>query len=388
MKENVNEFIKLYVEEIRCEADNIRHEELQELTEDLFALYEQTGNRTTYENVYLQHRKHLAVFGMLSILYGESKDIKKLEETICCICEEECWALPAHVNRNKMQWRRTVDLFASETAQALAEITFVCKDKLSAGIVRLARDNIEYRVLKPFYESECPYSFWEKGSNNWNAVCCGAIGSASIYLYGDDPKYLDQKISRILDSLSYYIESFPNDGVCLEGLSYFTYGMTYYAGFAEQFLKYTKGKIDLMESAKMEHISRFQQALYLNGGRTVSFSDSSSHEKFRMGLTSYLAHRFSSVRIPNLKNAARFDSDFNFRWMGIYRDYIWTKKYCKEEYINQDKEQSQYYFENAQWYIANGNHNVSFAVKGGIMQSLIIIMILQVLYMQWEMKYF
>ena len=33
----------------------------------------------------------------------------------------------------------------------------------------------------------------------------------------------------------------------MEGLGYFTYGMTYYTGFADMLYRYTDGAIDLME---------------------------------------------------------------------------------------------------------------------------------------------
>lgn len=73
----------------------------------------------------------LAVFGCLSILEGKPEYLHKLEEVLDGICEEECWALPAHVERDRdPDWRIRVDLFASETAQALAEIISLVGDRL------------------------------------------------------------------------------------------------------------------------------------------------------------------------------------------------------------------------------------------------------------------
>lgn len=54
-------------------------------------------------------------------------------------------------------------------------------------------------------------------------------------------------------------------------MSYFTYGMTYFVGFARQLKEDTDGGIDLMDSEKVRNIARFQHKCYLPGGNTVSF---------------------------------------------------------------------------------------------------------------------
>lgn len=69
-----------------------------------------------------------------------------------------------------------------------------------------------------------PYAKWEGGDNNWNAVCCGSIGCAAIYLMQDEPELLKPLLDRIVCSLDSYIAGFSEDGACMEGLGYFTYG--------------------------------------------------------------------------------------------------------------------------------------------------------------------
>ena len=123
MLRELERYYEDYCESIRQEAEKLRAEEMPEPTEDLFAIYENTGNRLIYEDVYFERRKFLAVFGLKAILDGEERDIQKLEDILEGICAEECWALPAHVNRmTDENWRTYVDLFAAETAQTLAEI--------------------------------------------------------------------------------------------------------------------------------------------------------------------------------------------------------------------------------------------------------------------------
>lgn len=371
MDNNIENFLERYCNKIKEAGDELRNTKMPELTEELFSIYEKTGNRLIYEEVYFLRRKYLAVFGMLSILYREHGDILKLEEVLSDICKEECWALPPHVNRKDNEsWRITIDLFASETAQAVTEIISLLEMELSDYIKDLVKDNVLKRVIKPFYEADIPYGSWEHCHHNWCAVCAGSIGSASIYLFRHEPEKLNTYLKRICEALTYYIAGFPEDGTCMEGIGYFTYGMTYYTTFAEQLREYSAGNIDLFKEEKLEKIGQFQQKCYFKNGITVNFSDGSSKDKFKMGLTAYLALRFPSVFIPNMELAAEYDEDPCFRWAAIYRDYIWTRIYEKES-ERKISEQKRTFFEgqivlpNAEWSICQSKNGAGFAIKGG-----------------------
>ncbi len=325
--------LELYYEDycgsIRREAEALRGEEMPELSEELFAIYGQTGNRLIYEDVYFKRRKFLAVFGLKAILDREKDDISKLEKILKDICGEECWALPAHVNRRADEnWRIFVDLFAAETAQTLAEIVSLLQGELSEETVSTVKRQVMHRVLEPFVASTPPYSHWEHGASNWCAVCGGSVGSAAMYLMQDRPEELAALLERISRSLeTYYLKSFAEDGACLEGLGYFTYGMTYFAGFAQQLYEFTAGRQDLFRNEKLARIAAFQAKCYFPGGRTVSFADGSAEETFRVGLTCFLAMKYPQAQIPPVERAAGLNDDNCYRWMGLYRNLTWTKDY-------------------------------------------------------------
>ncbi len=50
------------------------------------------------------------------------------------------------------------------------------------NVITLAQNEVKARILKPFIESKVPYASWEQATNNWNAVCCGNVGSAALLL--------------------------------------------------------------------------------------------------------------------------------------------------------------------------------------------------------------
>ncbi len=407
IQQELKQFLQDYCESIRQEADRLRDQEMPPITEELFAIFEHTGNRLTYEAVYFLRRKFLAVFGLKAILDRDSRDVAKLEEVMADICGEECWALPAHVNRREdADWRICVDLFAAETAQTLTEIRFLLKGVLSGETASLVKREVMRRVLDPFARSRPPYRNWEYSTHNWSAVCGGSVGSAAMYLLGEEPEgqkgpedqekpgteekpegqkdpgrqenlcggaELDNILSRICHSMEqYYLAGFAEDGTCLEGLGYFTYGMTYFTGFAEQLRTFTAGKMDLFQNEKLGKIAAFQAKCYFTSGRTVSFADGFTSDTFRPGLTCFLAMEYPEAGIPAMDRAAGLDADNCYRWMGLYRNLTWTRQYldwlvqggdvCTK---GQQGLGGQVVLPDAQWVICQSDNGAGMAAKGG-----------------------
>lgn len=355
-------FLKDYQEQFINAGKKLDKEKIPPLTEELFLLFERTGNRLEYEKVYFKRRKFLTVYAMLSIMYSKQSDISRLEEVIDAICSEECWALPAHVNRGEKNWQTAIDLFAAETAFSLAEIISIPESKLSASVCEKARKEVFRRVLDPFMESEFPYSSWETSKMNWCAVCCGSVGAAAIYLMQKDRARSDKLLKRINSSIMNYIEGFSDDGACLEGLGYYTYGMSFFAAYADLMYRYSEGKVDLFENEKLKNIALFQQKCFLTGSVTVSFSDSQQDEKYRVGLTSYLSKRYSEVEFPDTALAAGLETDNCYRYVILSRDYFWTKQHTDP--VDPEIEWHTV-LPHAQWSICKSRNNCVLAAKGG-----------------------
>lgn len=362
MANRFEDFLKSYEEEFVNEGKRLDKEKMPQLTEELFAKYELTGDRLEYEEVYFGRRKFLSVYAMLSIMYGKKADLLRLEEVIEDICNEECWALPAHVNRNEDNWQITIDLFAAETAFSLAEITKLLEKKLSKETCEKAQAEVFRRVLNPFMESQAPYAWWENSNMNWCAVCCGSIGVAAIWLMQRDKEKLHKLLDRLNSSIMNYIGGFSEDGACLEGLSYYTYGMSFFVAYADLVYKYFAGRVNLFNNDKLKNIALFQQKCFLSENISLSFSDSSKDEKYRVGLTAYLSKRYVGVKFPAKSLVAGLESDNCYRYGILSRDYFWTK-----QYTNVAKMEGEWHtvLPIAQWSICKSNNNCAMAAKGG-----------------------
>ena len=355
-------FLKNYREQLISTGKELDNMELPPLTEELFSEYARTGKRLNYESAYFTRRKFFTVYSMLSILYGNKGDISRLEAVIDAICAEECWALPAHVDTNERGWRETIDLFAAVTAFSLAEIICLLEDELSARVREKARGEVSRRVLFPFMQSKFPCAWWESANMNWCAVCCGSIGAAAIWLMEKGSRELDRLLSRINSSILNYLDGFSDDGACLEGLGYYTYGLSFFAAYADLLYQYSGEKPDLFENAKWKNIALFPQKCCLPGGVTVSFSDSRQDEKLRVGLTAYLARRYPGVEFPDPSLAADLESDPCCRYVVISRDYFWAEQYAEAGNVNSGWHTV---LPDAQWSVCRSDNGCALAAKGG-----------------------
>lgn len=355
----VNPIHQKYLKDIHQTAERYRSEEITVLPWRLFKGFDTTGNRTAYEKTYFAHRGRLMTFALMAWLYHKSEDIVALEDIIWAICEEYTWCLPAHLYDKSLP-EMNIDLFAAETAFALSEILFMLEGHLSPIVVQRAKKEIFRRVLMSYMDNPGSYN-WENMKNNWCAVCAGSIGIAGIYLI-EDAEVLAQLISRLSPTLDRFIDSFEADGACLEGLSYFTYGVSFYVAFADLLKRRTVGGVDLLKSERFEKIATFQHKCYFPEGWTVSFSDANQKDQFRSGLTSYLMNRFDSVKRLPQNYTAGYLSDPCFRWCNGIRDLLWTVEQLEEN----TKEVVYDVLEHAQWMLCKqySGHRYGLAVKG------------------------
>ena len=370
------------------------HQDMPVLLEEKFAIYEKTGSRMEYEWDYFARRKFLSIFGVAAIWkkregmqkLGEvtfEEVVDKLEQVLLNICGEECWAVPAHVKRDvDPDWRNTIDLFGSETAQTLALITKEMGDSLSADCRSTVKENVSRRVVDNFFQSPVDTRWWEHGDNNWNAVCNGNVMSAYLHSLKDGETPREDYIARICDGLTRFIDGYSEDGTCLEGMAYFTYGMGYFSNVAFDLYDYTDGKIDLLQGDwykfkagqqdKRARICEWWPKCFFKGNKTVSFADGRDNDKYRLGFSCDLARIFPNVTFPSIEMAQNFAEDHNQRFMFLYKDLFSTKRYLQElkehhEDVKQ-KEQSGSRFdilESAQWVIAESENGMGMACKGG-----------------------
>ena len=336
----------------------------------MFKRYEADGDRTDFEYAergYFMHRGHLKTWGLSTLFYGEAEDIRLLEDTIWAICDEYTWSLPAHMNGNQGIYvnyqpdRFTIDLFAAETGQAIAEILQIVGDKLNPLVVQRAKREISRRITDRFIDGDFADFWWGKGTSNWAAVCAGSVGMAGICEI-DDNERLATMIEKNLISMRTFMSGFSEDGVCLEGTGYWSYGFGYFACYADMLYKRTGGEIDLFDDDKVRLVATFPAKMFFYGSRTVGFSDAGSRGSIGLGIASKLIEHCPEMVIPatasmgagvEVTGCHRFALNLrSFLWAGLERPGV-------------SDELKVYSFPDAEWFVANGSDNFGFAAKGG-----------------------
>lgn len=371
MLDKLKNYAKYYENEVRDISNQLRDEMMPELSRELFDEYEITGNRLRYEEGYFKRREFLSTFGLASVIWHKKEDIEKLEYVIKEICSEECWALSAHVKRlENPNWRMTIDLTASETGHTLAHLYTLLKDELSEETKECIRKEVFRRILTPFMSAKAPAYWWEDATNNWNAVCCGNIGSTAIFLLEDGAEK-EKLLSRIRYAIeTYYLEGFGADGACTEGLGYWGYGFMNMVVFAMD-QRSLDPTYDLMAFEKTEKIAHFQEKCYFAHGRTISFSDGSGKGKYPMGLTCCLADLYRDIRFPDPVYARGFTGDRCWNWNELYTGWRWTKQYLedvKNGIVEAPKPLAGAgveFLPDAEWCILRGEYNTAVVAKGG-----------------------
>ena len=325
-----------------------------------FKRFEIDGNRSEYERVYFNRRQRLEAFAILSWLYGRDEDISDLEDIIWAILDEYTWALPAHLwgtGLTKLQQDgHIVDLFAAETASALAEILVLVGDKLHPIVVERTRRLIRERVLDRMNEK----FHWMTGSNNWVAVCGGSVGIAAMYELDDDA--LAPILYTVLNSLHGYLGGFTDDGVCLEGIAYWRYGFGYFMAFAELLYRRTAGVIDLFDDEKVHRIAAFVQKCLFTGGRCVSFSDSLTKATISLFAAAKLTELYPDIVPPSRETVnLHYPEDGCARFALELRNLVWAPDVLE----SRPTPPATYIFEDAGWYISTSEGGTSLAAKAG-----------------------
>ncbi|HWP68440.1 MAG TPA: heparinase II/III family protein, partial [Rectinemataceae bacterium] len=347
----------------------------------LYRTFDETGDRAAFEAPYFERRRRLVATGLAAWLWKKPEDIACLEDTIWAICNEYTWALPAHLEGGSLDplalqragkktgggalWphREYLDLFACETGFALAEITTILEGSLAPIVTERARLELGKRVLKPFLARKEPWR-WELMRNNWCAVCAGSIGAAALYIERDE-RTLSAIIDRVLPTMERFISSFADDGACLEGSGYWTYGVGFFLSFADMLEKSSGGLIDLAATDKFRRIAAFMSRCYLNDSMAISFADGSSGERYRIGIAHFLARRFPGLPLPYPSLAADFTHDHYGRWCLAFRDLLWARGAVAP--VIKPASSEPVWLPDAQWLIcpARAQDSLAFAAKGG-----------------------
>ena len=296
---------------------------------------------------------------LLALIYpNNEKYYRELVDTVWAYCNEYTWAPLGHYNS---YYNRTpadfdpglIDIFASSVAFGLAEV----KNLFSDRFPQLLKDRIHYEIKRRTIE---PYLtrkfFWENHGNNWTAVCAGGVGGAMMYEFPEI--YISQR-ERLDASMQNYLDSFQDDGVCVEGTGYWAFGFGFFSNYAMLQKELTNGEFDWFKNEKVKTIATFMQKMYLDRDIIVSFSDCSMYQQLPLGLHNMLKSIYPEdvEKLPYNEGHMADNTHFSF----ILRSFIYyNPDYVAENVVNNVS----YHMKDSAIFVKRTPY-YGFAAKGG-----------------------
>lgn len=356
-----NEHNRSMLKAVRRAAEQYLEEPILSLPYSRYRLYDQTGSRVEYEADYIAHRRRLNVFAAMALSSDEPCWLSGLCDIIWAICDEFSWAFPAHIrggaDAGAAERETTVDLFCAETGFALSEIYHLLGQRLPQLVCeRLVRE-VRRRVIAPFLTENITW-----GESNWSAVCAAGVGAALIYV-GSRQEF-EQAKAHLYSCLDDFLNSYQDDGCCLEGPLYWSYGFGYFTYIAALLRDFTGGETDLFQSEKVHTIARFWKRASLEKTVVLPFADAPHNMNFNIGLLHFLCKEYSDMTPPDSRYEALFGDDIRYRYADFIRNFFWYDPALDSSSSAVCQKAGFDVMPVSQWYVAR-RHNYTFACKGG-----------------------
>lgn len=261
-----------------------------------YMAFARTGNRSDFEALYMPRRSRLAVLVLAECFEHEGEFLDAIADALWFIVEETSWSLPAHAERFDndplpRHDRHTVDLFACETAMALAETLYLLEDELSSlstSLVARTREAVLTRVTVPVEQRDD--IGWFSGFNNWTPWCAANTLGSAMYLLDDIPRLaaLTDKLNGIVDR---FIGNYGDDGGCNEGPGYWNVAAGALFLYLDTLSDRTGGAVSVFDRPLIRNMAHYIVSVHLDGPWFANFADAQG----RGGIKRGMAYRFGEL---------------------------------------------------------------------------------------------
>lgn len=351
-------------------ADTYSTEPIPALTERLYAEYQETKLRHTFEVPYGQRTARLNAFVFAFGMTGEARYLPLIEAEIGAILTEPSWAVPAHLGGRA--WEDGYDYYdiaAASRVWSLATVDWLMQDHLLPATRASIRREAEARVFEPYRKrsraNDSGDFWWMDTHNNWNAIChSGVVGSALLLC--ESPLERAEFVEAFEVYTSYFLDGFTSDGFCEEGIAYWNYGFSHYLYGAEAIRLATGGKLDLMAQEKIKKITAFDQRWEVANGIFPAFGDAWFQTRPSKVIHDYAAIRFNSGSLLGRGDPLRHHIFGAFMYQTLF-DLSLPRDAYTERGVSKAKALRDWFPEGGSL-IARGmtaNEGLSVAIKGG-----------------------
>ncbi len=311
------------------------------------------------DKLYFRKLAQLQSSALMALIYPDNEEYyDNLVETVWAYLNDYTWAPLGHYNS---YYDRTpqdydpglIDIFAGSVAFSIAEIKNLFKDRFPKLLTDRITAELRRRTIDPFLTRKY---FWEKHPNNWCAVCMGAVAGVLIY---EAPEIYMEQIDRVNSAMQVYIDSYADDGICVEGAAYWGFGFGFFVVHAMLQRELTSKEYDWFKVPKVKAISQYIQKMFLQKSVITTFGDCNTREGYWIGLPHMLKDVYGED-IESLPSDAGTIIAYTHLAFSL-RSVI----YYKPEYVAKELKESVVNHTQGSCFFTKRTKNYGFATKGG-----------------------
>lgn len=258
----------------------------------MYLEFTRTGNRAVVDKVNSAHREALRSLVFAELMEGKGRFMDDIVNGVFFLCEQTYWGSSAHFYLYGFEGSvdnpttvlpdsddPIIDLRVGDLAADLAWTWYFFHDefdKISPVISRRLKDEIKKKVSEPYYER---YDLWwitgwgEGRVNNWNPWINYNILTC-ILLLEEDQEKKENSIYKTMESVDLFINSYPDDGACSEGPSYWGHAGGKMFEYLDLLKRSTQGEVDIFDHELIKNMGSYIYRVYIgNGNYYVNFAD-------------------------------------------------------------------------------------------------------------------
>ncbi|MCF3649888.1 heparinase II/III domain-containing protein [Synoicihabitans lomoniglobus] len=271
--------------------------------------YVRVGDRSANAVPRLERRRRLMRLVLAECVEGEGRFLDAITDGVWAVCEESYWGMEAHVFMQRAGAglpdvaEPTVDLGVSETGAMMAWISYLLGpqlDTVSPLVDRRIRHEVERRLLQPCFDRA---DFWWMGwdtqghpINNWNPWIASNWLAAALLLE-ENPERRARHVEKAQRVLDIFINSYPADGGCDEGPSYWARAGASLFEALHWMDSASEGRISIFDQPLIGAMGRYIMTAHIGGDWYSNFADA----RARIVADGTLVYRYGrAVQDPEL----------------------------------------------------------------------------------------
>jgi len=221
---------------------------------------------------------------MGELVEGQGRFIDQIINGVWFYSEQTWWGWSAHIYLQKEfpglpdSNDHTIDLNVGDMANILSWTWYFFHeefDKIHPLISIRLKDEIRKKAIDPYLERT---DFWWMGIedqshiNNWNPWINYNMLNC-ILLMEEDPERKILGIQKIIQSLDVFLNSYPDDGGCNEGSSYWGAAGGRFFESLHMLKKISGGKLDVYDNPLVQNIGKYIYKVYIHLPYFINFAD-------------------------------------------------------------------------------------------------------------------